>query len=577
MISRLLRVARSLRNYRPRQLIYWPIRHLQERRRGRVRAVPGTMGPHTDGLRTAVSDLGRIRPDPDHGRAAQVAAGVFHFQEHEEALFEPDWNRRYVSDLWTFHLHYFDYALDLAWAARESGDRRPVAALTRLVDSWLEQARPGRSPGWQAYPTAVRSLNWMRVLLILDDMLPAAARIRLEAGILSQLAVLERRLEFHRMGNHLQKNLEALGLAGIVFRGSAPTRWRRRWLPAFFALVTEHFLPDGVHYERSSMYHAHALADALLVIVACDAAGVPVPPAVRERLAAACDAHAVLSRPDGVLHAFNDGSAEAGVPADYVRRLMLAALGTLPRERTGVVSLATGGYHAWIDPQRGDRLVVDCGTPGAHDQPGHAHCDLLSFELDAGGRPVIVDSGTRGYGGDPLREYSRSTRAHNTVSVGHREQSEVWGTFRMGRMARPLGAAMAGHGAGVRFEGAYRSHDGGYGHARRIEGGGGTWRVEDTIDDGPGETLASFIHLHPDFARSAEVGWHFRSGDLHLTIDPFGVDGVEIVSGASAPAQGWYSPRFGLAVPAPVVVLRVDRNDGRPFGYTLTVKRSARS
>src|SRR5690606_2555175 len=70
----------------------------------------------------------------------------------------------------------------------------------------------------------------------------------------------------------------------------------------------------------------------------------------------------------------------------------------------------------------------------------HAHCDLLSFELDLAGLPFAVDAGVSGYADAPLREFVRSTRAHNTVVIGGREQSEIWGVYRVARMAEVMRA-----------------------------------------------------------------------------------------------------------------------------------------
>jgi hypothetical protein len=35
------------------------------------------------------------------------------------------------------------------------------------------------------------------------------------------------------------------------------------------------------------------------------------------------------------------------------------------------------------------------------------------------------------------------------------------------------------------------------------------------------------------------------------------------------PDQGWYCPEFGKALPQDVLVLTVDRNNARPFGYRI--------
>ena len=91
----------------------------------------------------------------------------------------------------------------------------------------------------------------------------------------------------------------------------------------------------------------------------------------------------------------------------------------------------------------GDSLIVDCGPVGPDYQPGHAHCDTLSYELHVGGVPIVVDSGTFDYEPGQFRHYLRSTAAHNTVRIDGQEQSEIWGQFRVARRARPVEAHLS--------------------------------------------------------------------------------------------------------------------------------------
>jgi hypothetical protein len=115
---------------------------------------------------------------------------------------------------------------------------------------------------------------------------------------------------------------------------------------------------------------------------------------------------------------------------------------------------ATGYYVVKGD---GDMIVFDCGEIGPDYQPGHAHCDTLSFELYLDGQRILTNTGNHDYGVGATRAYARSTRAHNTVVVDDSEQSEVWGAFRVGRRARPLGAKLELQDGSVIFQGG---HDG---------------------------------------------------------------------------------------------------------------------
>jgi len=77
----------------------------------------------------------------------------------------------------------------------------------------------------------------------------------------------------------------------------------------------------------------------------------------------------------------------------------------------------------------GSHMVFDCGGLGMLTG-AHAHADALSLTLFSGGRELLLDSGTFVYNCAPeWRNYFRSTRAHNTVTIDGRDQAEQGGTF----------------------------------------------------------------------------------------------------------------------------------------------------
>jgi uncharacterized heparinase superfamily protein len=268
------------------------------------------------------------------------------------------------------------------------------------------------------------------------------------------------------------------------------------------------------------------------------------------------DAFGTLSRADGTLHLFNDAANGIAPSRAHLDRLADRVLGRRVPDSEGAIELPAAGYYGWKARDKGVRLLIDCGNPGARHQPGHAHCDLLSFELDVDGRPVIVDSGVHGYDGDPYREYARSTRAHNTVMLGELEQSEIWGTFRVARMATVRRAEHRFDGGEYCFEGAYAPyHNRRWVHGREVRLGPDRLRVIDRVHAAVGTEVRSFLHLHPRFrirsVDSAIVVAASESGDV-IRIRWIGADAIRTGRGADDP-EGWYLPEFGRAEPAPVI------------------------
>jgi uncharacterized heparinase superfamily protein len=482
-----------------------------------------------------------------------------------------DWNARYVSRLWTYNLHYFEYGVDLAWAYRMTGEERFVRRFERLVVSWIESVTDRRGDGWDPYPLSTRVVNWAWALLLLGDALGPEVRDAVARSLYSQAAFLDRHLEWDVLANHLLRNLSGLLVGGLLFEGSRAARWTRRATALLRREVLEQVLPDGFHFERSPMYHAIVLADLLQGLSLLRAAGEPVPPAVSERIAAMARALGVFVRPNGELHLFNDCANGVAPPVAWLHDLAGRTLGVGIDAPAGPWSLRDAGYFGYRSG--GDALIVDCGNPGPTYQAGHAHCDLLSFELDVAGRPIVVDAGVHGYDSDPYREYVRSTRAHNTVTIGGKEQSEVWGTFRLARRAEVVGQPVltASDGASFVFRGAYRPyHDRRAAHRREMASQRGMTTVTDRVDGAEGAELISYLHFHPDL--QVVLDGHratARAREVSVRIEPFGCDALRLASGERSPVQGWHCPEFGRALAAPVLEMRVSGNHGGEFGYRL--------
>ena len=318
------------------------------------------------------------------------------------------------------------------------------------------------------------------------------------------------------------------------------------------------------------MYHAAVLADTAELALLLAGSDDDVP-AIRPTVQRMAGAYARLSRPDGTLHLFNDSANRNAPDRRRIEQLCEAVSGRTLEAEDGLWSLPNTGYFGFVDSRAGLRLTVDCGEVGPEHQPGHAHCDLLSFELDLAGRPVVVDSGVHGYESDPYREYVRSTRAHNTVMIDGREQSEMWATFRVGGRAEPLAAAWTTDDGRSVFRGAYRPFGGVGTHRRTIAVSAREVAISDLVEGAPGAPIESYLHLHPDFELTIQNGRVLgRAPELDLSIHLEGVDEAVVRRGERDPVQGWFCPEFGRALPAATLVMRVAANRGAPFGYRLS-------
>ena len=467
----------------------------------------------------------------------------------------------------------------------------------RLIESWIDNARVGQSDGWDAYPVSRRVVNWIyaytlaaghldsdsrqgNTSLISDDGSGPSSKAassasddqlfveRWRASIHRQLDYLDSNLEFHLLANHLLANVRALVIGGLFFDNQ---RWLRRGERLLWREMDEQILDDGGHYERSPMYHALALSDLLECVRLLTACGRPIPANTMPRLRRMAAFLAALSYDDGTLALFNDSANTAetrpGPILDTARHICGAADDPLP----GI--FPQSGYHLWSSPDGDEKIIVDAGPPSVIYNAAHAHCDMLSFELRLGGRPWFIDSGVHGYGGDRFREYCRSTRAHNTLMIEGSEQSEVWGTFRLGRPAKMIAAASHGEESRWRFDGACHPHfDRDIEHHRRIERfTDGSWLFEDRLRGRPELTVRSFLHLPCEVSITPhrDGGLTLRRKSVVRQFIPFGNLTLSIHEADDESVEGWVFPDFGVALPGRMIILTGRVRDDQPFGFRI--------
>ena len=420
--------------------------------------------------------LGEGFPSPEDNAKAR-----FTFLSDTRDLGPAHWDPSGASRLWRYHLHYMEWA----WSFAAHPDRAWArAAFVDLWRSWAAATPFGRGDPWSPYVASLRAWALCGTYAALVAGSPIQPEV--DASLHRHARFLRWHLEHDVGGNHLLKNLKALAGLGVFLGDERLVRLAaaglRRQIPV-------QILPDGGHYERSPSYHCQVLADLVDVEGLLAATGRPAVPGLAGAVEVMRTWLGVMLMPDGDVPLFNDSVL---VGAD---RLALLRPTPPPRERLTV--LPASGYVV-VRPDPSIHLVADVGDPCPPDLPAHAHADCLSFELAAGGRRVVVDTGTSTYEPGPVRAAERTTAAHTTLTVDGADQTEVWGTFRAARLA---------HGRLERADDDGRvvtvvaSHDG----YRRLPGRPvhrRTWQLTETevsvVDQVLGEgdhDVAFFVHL----------------------------------------------------------------------------------
>lgn len=493
-----------------------------------------------------------------------IAPCRFRFLNEEHDLSAPaDWNRPDWAKLWLYNLHYFD-DLNAAQAVLR------VAWHRTLLTRWVTENKPGTGNGWEPYPLSLRIVNWIKWALA-GNVLPAAAF----QSLAIQIRFLSQRLEYHLLGNHLLANAKALIFAGCFFEGPEADAWMDKGLKIFTDEIPVQVLSDGGHFELSPMYHSVILEDLLdlVNVFKCyppRSSTTPVCAAAKRML----DWLRVMCHSDGQIALFNDAAlAIATNPEElyaYAERLGIRqpAVSAMPQKQRTVSNMAVSSFgniklihlqtSGYIRVENGPAIAfLDVAAVGPDYLPGHAHADTLTFEMSFDGQRVVVNSGTSLYGDGSMRLKQRGTAAHNTVMVDGKDSSEVWGSFRVARRAKPFGLEIKGTTSGVVC--VRCAHDG----YRRLSGKPihcREWHFEEhalminDVVEGKFRDAVSRFHFHPAV--------NIRRNDNLLSIClPSGQTiSCHIKKGQGQLIKTTYHPEFGVSYENQCLEVQLNNN-----------------
>jgi hypothetical protein len=374
--------------------------------------------------------------------------------------------------VWELNRHQYFAVLGQAYWL--TGDERYAQAFAAHIDSWMDQNPPKLGINWaSSLEVAFRSISWLWALYFFKN--SGALTSELFARICKFLYVNARHLETYP-STYFSPNTHLTGEAlGLFYLGTAlpefkeSARWRDNALSVLLAQLSRHVLPDGVYFEQSSYYHRYTTDFYLHLSILLRANRHRASPEINDKLRLLLDHLLYITRPDGTTPLFGDDDGGRLLPLDdrsandfrstlatggalfgrphykfvsggaspeTLWLLGPAGLETLDRisDREPPhqsIAFAAGGYYVMRDGWKPDSnyLLFDCGPHGI-DNCGHAHADALSYELSVNGRTLLVDPGTYTYtGASEVRDWFRSSAAHNTLSVDGESSSASAGPF----------------------------------------------------------------------------------------------------------------------------------------------------
>lgn len=439
-----------------------------------------------------------------------------------------NWHDKSLPLLWMFNLHYFGYLHLLNNSQKAT-----------LINDWITNNSLGSAPGWHPYPLSLRIVNWTKSN-IKDE--------GFNKSLYQQCAYLYRNLEFYHPANHYLENAKALIFGGLYFKDEPNAlKWFKKGILIYKNKLPEMVLEDGCFFELSPMYHSIILEGILDILNICETTTEEYNffKSYAEKMIGFLQS---ITHPDGELVLFNDSTLEIAPSPEEISKYA-AQLGVSVKfnrysgkNGSGLFSFANKDIF----------IVIDGGRIGPDNIPAHSHADIFTYELSFKGKKFIVDSGVFQYTAGEMRDYCRSTRAHNTVTIDGISQAEMWGSFRVARRYEPFDIKSDEDGDRFSFEGKF----GGYSeligdnliHHREIEFEKKTSSliVVDSITGSGNHKIESYIHLHPD-VKLTEFEDYLVLSRENVTIK------LSVVNSQFSIDNGWYCPEFGKRIKNKVI------------------------
>lgn len=424
-----------------------------------------------------------LHHDPWNSRE-NILKGEFNFLNNKQNLsFPPNWVNPDQPLLWQFNLHYMNFLHLLNQREKEL-----------LVLNWIDNNPKGSSPAWHPYVISLRLVSLLK---------EEWAKKEIVNSIALQAEYLYKNLEYYHPANHYLENARALIFAGHIFQNSnLGLKWLKKGKEIYKKELPRQVLIDGCYFEKSPMYHniiLHGLLDLLNILNEKDEFYSFLKDYADKMLQFAN----TLSFSNKNFPLFNDSTFEITPNKDELNNYSLSINKSLKKSiiyGAQYSNFSDSGYFIYKNNEL--ELIADFGSVGSDIIPAHVHADIFTYELYYKGYPFIVDTGVFGYQKGEMRDYSRSTKAHNTISIDGKDQAEIWGSFRVGKRYQPENVSYSEENGIKRIFGEFRGWSKLIGdnlnHKRIIETTDNYIKIIDEVTGMGEHIIESFIHLHPE-------------------------------------------------------------------------------
>lgn len=474
--------------------------------------------------------------------------GEYFYFLNKKIKFSKDvWSKTFDDILWSYNCNYLDFI-----------NEQTKFDKTKYIFAWIENTSIEEGISFDPYPTSLRLVNLIKWCLSNKNYNESILN-----SIYFQAIVLKENIEWHLLANHIISNFKAIIFAGYFFDNEQSKRWLGDGKKNLLKQLDEQILKDGAHCELSPMYHNIVISDLLDLLQINNLSktkydqGFEI--ALNKKINSMLDWSKNMTHPDNEIAFFNDSTFSVCPRFNELKDYKnLVSKEQFQDETQNISYMSDSGYIS-LRTDLG-KIIIDAGNIGIDHNPGHAHADSLSFELSINSKRFFVNSGTSTYTRSELRNFQRSTRAHNTVEVNYSNSSDVWDIFRVGARAKNINTELINEDNKIiikSFHNGYKKIIGGNIHQR-------TWEIEKNkisiLDKLLGEDASgtSRLYLHPNVEIESINDNQIKV--MHSDGTPILVD---IPDSKFILKDSNYYCEFGLAKPNKCIEIEVRNNSCR--------------
>lgn len=460
-----------------------------------------------------------------------------------------------IKYIWELSRHLFLPVLAIAYSRTK--EEKYLIHFSAYLGEWLEQNPFMMGVNWSSsLELGIRLVNWTICWHIVQDKIDPVLREKWIISVNQHCWYINKNYsKYSSANNHLIGEAAGLFVATTSLPQFANSKnWQKKAFRILVQQSTKQNHPDGINKEQAISYQYFVLEFLTIAGYIGEKFGWKFPYDYWNNIGDMLNFCEAIKDTDGNFPQYGDEDD------GHVLDKSIRCLKKQRFKKKNKKAFSDGGYYLLEEApgkKEEQKMIFDCGDLGYTSLAAHGHADALSFYFSAGGMPIFIDPGTYAYHANTKwRDYFRSTRAHNTLTVDGLNQSVMAGNFMWSKKAQ---SSLINH---LYPEIVAGTHDG-YNrlkdpvtHSRqiRLDKEREMWIIRDQIDCQKDHNICLYFHLDPRckaYVSGSDVTIYFDKGECSLMFEEDVT--VSLHHGESSPPLGWYSPSYDVKVPTTTI------------------------